>query len=102
METSPFLHPGFIVPTALGLIGFVAWLIRLEARVNVLATDQERLNESVDYVETGMETHRSNDNVHFNQRLAAEIERRQNDRFTRIEDDLREIKTIVKGIANGR
>ena len=89
---SPWLSPGFLVPTALAVIGFVAWLIRLEAKVNGTDKTVARLGKDLEH-------HRTNDGIHFSQRLAQEVERRQGDRFTRIEDDLKEIKTLVKGMA---
>lgn len=87
------------MPTALAVIGFVAWLIRLEAKVNGTDKTVARLDQSAKDTWKDLEHHRTNDGIHFDQRLAQEVERRQGDRFTRIEDDLKEIKTLVKGMA---
>ncbi len=96
MEASPFFTPGFIVPTALGLIGFVAWLIRLESKVNTGEKGMIKIEQAVEDSWEVLEKHRSNENVHFNQRLAQEVERRQTDRMDRMQVDITEIKTMVK------
>lgn len=87
------------MPTAIALIGFVAWLIRLESKVNGTDKTVMRLDQSVEDTWKDLEQHRTNEGVHFNQRLATEVERRQTDRFERIETDLKEIKGLVKEIA---
>ena len=99
METSPFLHPGFIVPTALGLIGFIAWLIRLESKVNATEKEATRVAQCIEDAWKEFDEHRTNENVHFNQRLAAEVEKRQAERMDRMQTDIREIKDLVKEMA---
>lgn len=83
----PFFTPGFIA-AAVAFIGFVAWLIRLEAKVNALQKD------SSDHA-----AHVKDKAIHFDQRLAAEVEQRKSDRMTRIESDVKEIKDMVKEMA---
>lgn len=99
MDTAPVLHPALIVPLAFGLIGFIAWLIRLESKVNGLDKSQNRMDQSLEDTWKDLEQHRGNENIHFNQRLATEVERRQSDRMDRMQSDIHEIKELVKGIA---
>ena len=99
MESSPFLHPGFIVPTILSLIGFVAWLIRLESKVNGVEKTNVKLEQSMEDTWKDLEQHRSNENVHFNRRVADEVEKRHTDRMDRMQADIKEIKELVKDIA---
>lgn len=81
------------------VIGGIAWLIRLESKVNGTDKTVTRLDQSLEDTWKDLEQHRTNEGVHFNQRLATEVERRQTDRFERIETDLKEIKGLVKEIA---
>lgn len=99
MESSPFLHPGFLLTVAIGLIGFIAWLIRLESKVNATEKAVDKVEQSVNESWEGLEHHRSNDNVHFNQRLATEVEQRAKDRMDRMATDIAEIKGMVKELA---
>lgn len=99
---NPFLHPGFIVPTALGLIAWIAWQIRLEAKVNAIEKALTRQDQSIEDTWKDLESHRGNEGIHFNQRLATEVERRQTDRMDRMQTDISEIKTLVKELKNGR
>lgn len=85
---SPFLTPGIIVPGAIAFIGFVAWLIRLEAKVNGQAKSVLKL-----------EDHADNDEIHFNAKVAQEIEKRHMEWRQRVENDVKEIKTMIKEIA---
>jgi len=97
--TSPFLQPGFLLPVIIAVIGFIAWLIRLESKVNGTEKGQMRLEQAVEDTWKDIEQHRTNGEIHFSQRLATEVAQRQTDRFVRIETDLKEIKDLVKGIA---
>lgn len=87
------------MPVVIGLIGFIAWLIRLESKVNAMDKSMTRMDQSIEQGWEDLDKHRNNEGIHFNQRLATEVERRQSDRFTRIEGDLKEIKDLVKGMA---
>lgn len=99
METSPFLTPGFLVPVSFALIGFIAWLIRLESKVNRTDEEATRLHNCLESTADDLDGHVKNAEIHFNQRLATEVQRRTDDRVGRIETDVKEIKEIVKGLA---
>lgn len=100
MENSPWLSPGLLVAVALAAIGFIAWLIRLESKVNGTDKAVTKLDQSVEDTWKDLEHHRTNEGVHFNQRLANEVEQRQKDRMDRMAMDIAEIKGMVKEIAN--
>lgn len=85
---SPFLTPGFIVPVSLAVIGFIAWLIRLEAKVNSQSKSVLKLEE-----------HADNDDIHFNLKVAQQVEMRHMEWRARVENDVKEIKAMVKEIA---
>ena len=96
MENSPWLSPGFLVAVAIALIGFIAWLIRLESKVNGMDKSMTRIDLSLEAGWEEFDHHRQNDGIHFSQRLAAEVELRQKDRMDRMQSDITEIKTILK------
>ncbi len=81
-------------------VGLVVWLIRLEGRVNNIETAQIKTEQSCEDNWTSLDQHKGNENVHFNQRLAQEVERRQSDRMDRMQTDISEIKTMVKELKN--
>lgn len=99
METSPFLTPGFLVPVSLAVIGFITWLIRLESKVSINEKEASRANVHHEETRRDLDAHTANAEIHFNQRLATEVQRRTDDRVGRIESDVKEIKEIVKGLA---
>lgn len=100
MENSPWLSPGFLVPTAIALIGFVAWLIRLESKVNGIDKSMLKLDQSCEETWDAFDRHRSDGAIHFDQRLATRVEQQQSDRMGRMEGDLKEIKDLVKSMAS--
>lgn len=93
------ITPAVWVTLAVLGIGFVAWLIRLESKVNGTEKSVEKIEASVNDGWDVLEKHRTNDNVHFNQRLANEVEQRQKDRMDRMATDIAEIKGMVKEMA---
>lgn len=105
VSTTPtlWMDPKFLLTAAVAFIGFVAWLIRLEAKVNGMDKGLSKVEQSCEDTWDAFEQHRGTDGIHFNQRLANEVEARQKDRMDRMQSDIMEIKELVKGIAsNGR
>ncbi len=96
---SPWLSPGFLVPTAIAVVGFIAWLIRLESKVNGMDKSMTRIDLSLEEGWKDFDGHRRNEGIHFSQRLANEVEMRQKDRMDRMQTDIQEIKTLVREIA---
>lgn len=97
MET-PFLHPGFLMTVGCGVIGLIVWLIRLESKVNANDKELRRLDHNNEETWKEFDSHRSNGTIHFDQRLAQEVSARQGERMGRIENDVKEIKEMVKGL----
>ncbi|QQS33507.1 MAG: hypothetical protein IPM50_02680 [Acidobacteriota bacterium] len=92
-------HPGFLLTVAGIVVTLVAWFIRLESKVNDHGKEISRVEQSCEDTWKEFDYHRSRPEIHFDQRLASEVERRQGERMGRIESDVKEIKEIVKGIA---
>jgi len=96
-------HPGAIL-TALGLlVTIIFWFARLEGKVSKIdeareTTREERMeadaarDRRMEKMETVLNQHRENAEIHFNLRLQAEVDRRQGDRFARVEDRLAHIE----------
>ena len=105
METSPFMDPRFLIGVAallltgfIALIGLIVWLVRLESKVgaNEKATGKQEV--SLERLWDEFEQHKANAEIHFNKRLADEVERRHTENMTRMQTDISEIKTMVKEI----
>lgn len=96
MESSPFLHPGFIVPAVAGLIGFISWLIRLEAKSTANAVANAKLEAENSQIWGELERHKENQDIHFNQKVSAEVEKANARRFETIESELKDIKGMLK------
>lgn len=91
MESSPFLDPRFLLAAAVVLVTFVAWLTRLESKVNDLAKRADKAEKSADEAWAEFDHHRSNGNIHFNEKVAAEVDKGNERRFTTIEEQLRQV-----------
>lgn len=92
MFESPFFHPAFLVPTALALVGFIAWLIRLESRVS---TNTGSIKEQKKI----LADHCADNDIHFNLRVAEQVDLRNEHRFRTIETQLQEINRKLDHLA---
>lgn len=92
MELSQWLQPTVIV----GLIGVIISLIvratRLQSRVDDHARDLSNLKAECAKIDATISQHIMNYDLHYSTRLQAEIEKRQDDRFRRIEGRLGHIE----------
>jgi hypothetical protein len=102
MESSPFLHPGFIVPTVMGLIGFIAWLIRLEGKVAQALIANAKLEAENEKLWSELERHKENQDIHFNQKVSAEVEKGNTRRFETIEHQLGEINRKLDSLTRSK
>lgn len=97
VATAPtWMDPKFLLALGVALIGFVAWLIRLEAKEQGVEKTTTRLEQAINETYEAFEAHRSNSAIHFDQRLANEIEARRADRMDRMQNDISEIKAMLK------
>lgn len=100
MEEIRDVLPPAVIVTLIGVIvGLIIRATRLATRVETIESEMVDRVESEHALRKDLDAHITRSEVHFDQRLAREIEARQNDRFTRIEGDLHEIKDMVKEIA---
>lgn len=91
-----------MIALVLAGIGGIAWLIRLEARVNANGKEIERVDTDQKDTWEKFDLHRSNATVHFNAEVAREVDRRQGERMGRIENDVKEIKEMVKEMVGSK
>lgn len=92
MDWNAFSHPGVLL-TVLGvLVSIVVWFVRLESKANSNVRDLDTLHDEFKDLRSVVSTHRENAEIHFNLRLHQEIERRQDDRFRRVEGRLGHIE----------
>ncbi len=106
MESNAISQIGALA-TVLGilasLVGVIFWFARLEGKVSKLAEAREEDKKArhvrelerdvkIEKLEAQLAAHRENAEIHFNLRLHQEIERRQDDRFRRVEGRLGHIE----------
>lgn len=107
---SPFLQPGFLLTVVLSLIGFISWLVKLERRNAVLEKEVVRLEKDCEKaaaenekdlkeIKTELTEHRMNADIHFNQKVSEQVDRRNELRFQQIENHISEMKQMLTEIA---
>lgn len=107
MENSPFLHPAFLLTTALALISLVAWFVRLESKTNGNAKEIERMKidsseryldakKQRDRIEEDLYKHLMDIKMHYNEQFMAEFRSALNLRFSSLEATLREISSKIE------
>jgi len=99
MEFSSLFNPSFLLTAGLVIIGFIVWLVRLEGKVSNTAAINEQQQKTIDKLSTEVEHHRFNDKIHFNERIAGEVDKGNERRFTGIERRLDEISGKLDTIA---
>lgn len=72
--------------------GLIVKAVRLQSKVDTQEGEIKQLYSKVAEQKGVLETHRDNTEIHFNLRLHQEIERRQDDRFKRVEGRLGHIE----------
>jgi len=100
MDWNAFSHPGVLLTVIGVLVSIVVWFVRLEGKVNEGGQDFDTLHDELKELRTVVNTHRENAEIHFNLRLHQEIERRQDDRFKRVEGRLGHIEEKVDQLLN--
>ena len=102
METSPFFDPRVLIPLAISIVGLVAWFIRLEAKTQSNVVEIGRLERETDAMWKDFETHRLNQDIHFNLRVSNQVEQSNERRFGTIEKQLSEINSKLDKMAEKR
>jgi predicted RNase H-like nuclease (RuvC/YqgF family) len=91
MTLEAFLNPAFLLSAFAGLITLVAWFVRLESKITNLQTENSNLKQRVQKLESDLESHRQNQDIHFNLRISTQVEQGNERRFQTIERQLTEI-----------
>ncbi len=99
MDLTQFFTPTLLTVVVSAIVGLIVKAVRLQGKVDKLSEDAVERDKTIATQIGLLDAHRANADIHFNQRLATEVEHRQNDRMQRMEKDLHEIKTLVKEIA---
>jgi hypothetical protein len=99
METSPFFDPRVLIPLGIAIVGLIAWFIRLEAKNQANAVEVARLERELTEIWKEFETHRLNQDIHFNVRVSNQVEQGNERRFGTIERQLTEINTKLDRLA---
>lgn len=86
----------------MGLIGFIAWLIRLEGKVAQALVANARIEAEIDKLWGEHERHKENQDIHFNQKVSAEVEKGNTRRFETIEHQLGEINRKLDSLTRSK
>jgi len=95
MEFTQYISPTILAMAVSAIVGLIVKAVQLQGKVDKQAEGIAELNKAA----AKFEAHITNAEIHFNRRLADEVEKRQDDRMKRMEGDLHEIKDLVKEIA---
>jgi len=93
MDIAQFATPTFIIAVISALVGLVVKATKLQTKVDDLSRELTKLESIVD-------VHRMNNDIHFNLRISQEVDKRNEHRFETIEDQLKEINRKLDHIAD--
>ena len=100
MESSQVFSPAFVFTLIIAAVGFVAWLIRLEGKATAALTANGKLEGEIAQLWNELERHKENQDIHFNQKVSAEVEKGNTRRFETIEHQLGEINAKLDRLTN--
>lgn len=99
MELSQWFTPGVLITLVSAIVGLIVKAVRLQTKVDELSKDSVERDKTIAAQGAMLESHRNNSDIHFNQRLAAEVEKGNEFRFKTIERQLGEINGKLDGLA---
>lgn len=102
MEYSPFLDPRFLLAAGAMVIALVGWFIRLESKTVTNNQTIVRLEGEINSLWKEFETHRLNQDIHFNLRISQQVEQGNERRFQTIERQLTQINDKLDRMAENR
>lgn len=100
MEPSQFLTPAVAMAVIGAIVGLIVKAVRLQTKVDRLDEQSSEQKVAIAKIERESEHHRANQDIHFNLRLHQEIEKRQDDRFHRVEGRLGHIEDKIDSLLN--
>lgn len=99
MENSPFLDPRVLIPLIVAVVTVIFWFARLESKTTANGNALARLENEVEGLWKDFETHRLNQDIHFNLRVSNQVEQSNERRFGTIEKQLNEINQKLDKMA---
>lgn len=98
MDLSLWFTPGVLITLVSAIVGLIVKAVRLQTKVDALSNDAVERDKTIAAQGALLEAHRTNGDIHFNQEVARQIEKRYEEKFQMIIDDLDEIKELVREI----
>lgn len=89
---------GMFFPILGGLIALVVWFIRLEAKAGANQAAIGKIEKEIERLTLQIEEHKIDSRIHFDERIAGQVDLRYNEKFNRVEADIHEMKTMLKEI----
>jgi len=82
----------FLVPT---FCGGLVWLIKLQPTISGLKSHHVKYDLEIQHLTDRFERHKDNGDIHFNEKVSREVDKRNEQRFITIEKQLSEISTKI-------
>lgn len=98
MDLTNYMTPAVVVTVALAAIAFIVWLVRLEGKNSATVTAIEKIEKEIEKLELQLKVHESNQDIHFNKRIADAIEERDELRFKQMEIGIETLKVSMADI----
>ncbi|MBK8810694.1 MAG: hypothetical protein IPN69_08175 [Acidobacteria bacterium] len=97
-ETPYLLQPAILIFGISAILGFVTWLIRQEGKITQALERIAKLELAAEEIRHEIIDHKDRENLHFNERVARQVEEKNDARFGRLEADIKEIKQMVRDL----
>ena len=95
MNFTEFINPGFLLTFFVAIIGFIAWLVRVEGKTSANSQKLTEIEKDLESVWKEFEAHRLNSTIHFDKDHSRTVQTNNEKQFTRMELELTEIKSLV-------
>lgn len=95
MNFTEFINPGFLLSFFIAVIGFIAWLVRVEGKTAGNAQKMTEIEKDLESIWKEFEAHRLNALIHFDKDHSRTVQLNNEKQFTRMELELTEIKNLV-------
>lgn len=99
MDFTTFTTPTVFVALISAVVGLIVKAVRLQSKVDGQQEDIKQLTATMAETKATLVAHKDNSDIHFNERVSREVDKRNEQRFTTIEGQLREINGKLDRIA---
>lgn len=99
MDFTTFTTPTVFVALISAVVGLIVKAVRLQSKVDGQQEDIKQLTATQVELKATLHAHKDNGEIHFNERVSREVDKRNEQRFSTIEGQLREINGKLDRLA---